>query len=181
MYASVNAMKKFLSLLTISLFLVSVACIAGESVNGVRMLAAHNQVRIRHRIPPMYWSPSLAKAAAGWAQHLALQRGCAMQHVQGTGQGENLFWASAVTWSDGRRDLQSVTAEQVVKSWAAEEADYNYAANRCRSGKECGHYTQIVWKTSRELGCAMRTCRDKSQIWVCRYYPPGNWVGERPY
>lgn len=172
-------MKK--SLQTLLLLLLPLVACGAETVAPKPMLAAHNSVRHRHGVPPMTWSRPLARDAAAWADHLALQRHCEMHHARGTGEGENLFWASPVSWSDGRRDIQSVTPAQVVKSWASEEADYDYAGNRCRPGKECGHYTQIVWKNSREVGCAMRVCRDKSQIWVCRYSPPGNWVGDRPY
>lgn len=154
---------------------------AAPTVQVAPMLEAHNKVRSQHGVPPLSWSPSLAKEAGTWADHLMKENGCKMQHAKGGGEGENLHWASAVVWSDGRRDVQSVTPAQVVGSWASEEADYDYARNRCRRGKVCGHYTQIVWKTSTHVGCAVRTCSDKSQIWVCRYLPPGNWVGVKPY
>jgi uncharacterized protein YkwD len=145
------------------------------------MLAAHNKVRSQHHVPPMSWSDSLARDAAKWADHLAKDLGCQMHHTTAGGEGENLYWASARTWSDGRRDSQAVTPEQVVIGWASEEADYDYKNNSCRAGKACGHYTQIVWKSSTKVGCAKRSCSDKSQVWVCRYSPPGNWVGEKPY
>jgi pathogenesis-related protein 1 len=161
--------------------LFAVAASAAETVPAAPMLAAHNKVRSRHGVPPLSWSKSLARDAGVWADHLAKDSGCAMHHTTSAGEGENLYWASAATWSDGRRDVQPVTPERVVKSWASEEADYNYARNSCRAGKACGHYTQIVWKDSTRVGCAKRTCSDKSQIWVCRYSPPGNWVGSKPY
>src|SRR5690242_5274732 len=85
-----------------SLFLSSSAWSA-EKVPAALMIAAHNEVRSQHGLPPMKWSASLAKDAASWADHLA-EQGCAMKHAQGTHQGENLFWASPVKWSDGRRE-----------------------------------------------------------------------------
>lgn len=174
-------MRRPLWLLPILTLLFSAAASGAQTVPVAPMLAAHNQVRSRHGLPPLSWSKSLAKNAAMWADHLATERSCKMQHAKGAGQGENLYWASAVTWSDGRRDVQSVTPAQVVSSWASEEADYDYARNSCRPGKACGHYTQIVWKNSTSVGCAKRTCSDKSQVWVCRYLPPGNWIGKKPY
>ncbi len=168
-------------LLPILTLLFSAAVSAAQMVPAAAMLAAHNKVRSQHGLPPLSWSTSLAKNAGLWANHLAKEQGCRMQHAKGTGQGENLFWASAATWSDGRREVQSVTPAQVVRSWVSEEADYDYASNSCRSGKACGHYTQIVWKNSTRVGCAKRICSDKSQIWVCRYLPPGNWIGRKPY
>ena len=168
-------------LLPILTLLLGTATSAAPTMPVAPMLAAHNQVRSQHGVSPLSWSPSLAKEAGRWADHLVKENGCKMQHAKGDGEGENLHWASAMVWSDGRRDVQSVTPAQVVSSWASEEADYDYAKNRCRQGKACGHYTQIVWKTSTHVGCAVRACSDQSQIWVCRYLPPGNWVGEKPY
>lgn len=41
-----------------------------------------------------------------------------------------------------------------------------------------GHYTQIIWKETRQIGCGFEEC-DASQgglrgVMVCNYYPPGN-------
>jgi len=69
----------------------------------------------------------------------------------------------------------------LVQRWAAERADYDYAAGVCRVGKVCGHWTQVVWNNTRELGCGVAVCPDNGQIWVCHYNPPGNFIGERPY
>ena len=67
---------------------------------------------------------------------------------------------------------------QVVHDWASESKDYQYRSNTCRG--VCGHYTQIVWRDTRRVGCgAARTGR--TEVWVCNYDPPGNWVGKRPY
>ena len=97
----------------------------------------------------------------------------------GNGYGENIYLATALMWSDGRRDFQHKTPKDVVDSWGSEIKDYNYADNSC-SGV-CGHYTQLVWKDTKEVGCAMSVCGDNSQIWVCSYSPPGNVVGQKPY
>ena len=66
----------------------------------------------------------------------------------------------------------------VVETWAAELADYDAKKNRCKG--VCGHYTQIVWRKSQRLGCGMASCGD-TEVWVCNYDPPGNFLGQRPY
>jgi hypothetical protein len=73
-----------------------------------------------------------------------------------------------------------------VGRWAAEADHFDYAANRC-SGV-CGHYTQLVWRGTTSVGCAIQKCTSGSPFssgtWyfaVCDYSPPGNFVGERPY
>lgn len=154
---------------------------AADRVSPAAMVAAHNDVRVELKLPVLRWSDRLAEDAGRWADELAQKRGCKMEHAGVEGQGENLYWASPLLWSDGRRELQAVTAEKVVAAWASERRDYDHAHNRCRAGKACGHYTQIVWRRTTEVGCAMSVCPDQGQIWVCRYQPPGNWVGERPY
>lgn len=145
-------------------------------------LSSHNRVRAKHGLSPLRWSDKLAAYSQQWADHLGQSSRCTMRHRSGTPPyGENLFWTSATVWSDGVRELNRVTIRDVVKTWADEEAWYNYQRNSCLPGKRCGHYTQIVWKDTTEVGCAMTVCPDKSQTWVCSYNPPGNFTGQRPY
>ena len=144
------------------------------------MTETHNRIRARLGLPSLHWSESLAAIARKRAVNLAENNNCTMQHTKSK-LGENLFWASAVKWSDGKREAQKITAQHVAEAWAAEAADYDYKTNSCRPGAMCGHYTQMVWKDSRELGCGMAVCPGKAQIWVCVYSPPGNYIGQRPY
>lgn len=142
---------------------------------------AHNRVRGQLGIPPLSWSDELAETARRWAEQLAADNNCRMRHRRSGDYGENIYWASAVQWSQGTRDVQVIDAQHVVDSWAQEAADYDHQKKRCRKGSKCGHYTQIIWRESKELGCGMAICADKGQIWVCNYSPPGNVIGESPY
>ena len=89
-------------------------------------------------------------------------------HRPKSAYGENLF---EITGGDA-------SGTQVVNAWAAESRNYDYRRNKCR--KVCGHYTQIVWRDTREIGCGVARGRGR-EVWVCDYDPPGNWVGQRPY
>lgn len=147
-------------------------------------VAAHNKWRAADGVrEKLSYSPSLAKSAQAWADKLKRTNRCQMRHSEPDGKyGENLYWGGALQWSDGRKELQKVTPEQVVDSWGSEKADYDYADNRCAPGRVCGHYTQVVWRDTKSVGCAVAVCEDsKQQIWVCQYQPAGNWVGEKPY
>jgi pathogenesis-related protein 1 len=131
------------------------------------MLAVHNAIRERMDEPPLRWSDRLADYAQDWANHL-LREG-QFHHRSHPLFGENLFQIN------GPR----ATPAEVVDIWASEARYYSYRTNTCRGGM-CGHYTQLVWSDTREVGCAV--ARDSiSEVWVCNYDPPGNWVGERPY
>jgi pathogenesis-related protein 1 len=132
----------------------------------------HNQVRAGIPVPELVWDPGIAATAAAYAAR------CIFEHSD-SDLGENL----AAYAPPGNQ-----TASGPVSDWADEAKDYNYASNTCTS-EPCGHYTQLVWKSSRRLGCAVQVCTENSpftnvprwEIWVCNYSPPGNIVGQRPY
>lgn len=134
--------------------------------------AAHNRVREPLGLPPLIWSDELAAYAQRWVDKLE-RKGCPLQHRPRTGpdaqrHGENIFSMTG----------QSATVNDVVDSWAAEVEQYDANTNRCKG--VCGHYTQIVWRASQRVGCAMAACGD-TEVWLCNYDPPGNFVGQRPY
>jgi pathogenesis-related protein 1 len=147
-------------------------------------VAAHNRWRAQVGVTEqLEYSTSLAAQAQAWANHLKRANHCRMRHSEPDGQyGENLAWAGPIRWSDGHTQLQRLTPEEVVDTWGSEKANYDYQTNTCAPGKVCGHYTQVVWRATTRVGCGMAVCENtKDQVWVCRYQPPGNWVGERPY
>lgn len=156
------------------------------TVNPTEIITAHNRIRSQYQLPKLSWSNELANFSQQWADYLKLNNHCNMQHRPHSGShktnyGENLFWASPLTWSDGRVEIQKFSGTTVVNDWASEVDFYNYRNNQCQKNQQCGHYTQIVWKDSRKVGCARAICSDSSQVWVCSYDPPGNWVGQHPY
>ena len=135
---------------------------------------AHNDARGRAQptpspaLPDLAWDDGLAEIAADWAA------GCVFEHSTGT-TGENLAAFS-----------NSVEPKVVVDAWFSEIADYDYADNSCAPGKQCGHYTQVVWRTTERVGCALQVCDNlrgfgPAEYWVCEYDPAGNWVGQKPY
>jgi uncharacterized protein YkwD len=135
----------------------------------------HNRVRAAIPVPLLAWDSSLAASAAAYAAQ------CMFEHSSTKGVGENL---AAYAPPGGQK------ADAPVDDWAGEGADYDYASNSCAPGKDCGHYTQLVWKSSQRVGCAVQTCSQNSpfgakfpnwDVWVCQYAPPGNVVGQRPY
>ena len=69
-----------------------------------------------------------------------------------------------------------------MRVWGEEGKDYNCTANECRPNATCGHYTQLVWNTTRAVGCGVAYCRQNSPFgeqfpnwtfYVCNYTPPG--------
>ena len=68
--------------------------------------------------------------------------------------------------------------QQVVDAWADEARDYGIRTSTCTA--VCRHYTQIVSRSTRAVGCGVAGGDDR-EIWVCEYDPPGNMVGYRSY
>jgi len=130
------------------------------------MLAAHNAARARVKVAPLAWSVRLAAVAQNWADTLLARREFA--HRPNSRYGENLFEVTGAAATPG----------QVVDDWASEARDYDYRSNQCSA--VCGHYTQIVWVDTREVGCAVARGGGR-EVWACEYDPPGNVVGKRPY
>jgi uncharacterized protein YkwD len=152
--------------MTLSVYLSVVLFAAHPGPLAREMLAAHNAVRGRAGVPRLVWSARLASAAQRWADILIARN--EFRHNPKTPYGENLFAIAG----------GSESPAEIVSDWASEENDYNYAANSCRS--VCGHYTQIVWRDTREVGCAIAR-RGNREVCVCEYDPPGNYIGQRPY
>jgi pathogenesis-related protein 1 len=142
-------------------------------------VAAHNRWRSQAGVEPMRWSSDLAESAQSWASALA-RKGCRLKHSSTNDLGENLYLRERR--GGGRLGLfEHATPTEIIDAWGKESNYFSYARNRCAAGQSCGHYTQIVWRETRDVGCAVSVCPDSTQIGVCQYWPAGNVVGRRPY
>lgn len=154
----------------------------GEPSNLVGITLAHNQIRAMVQtgtpLPALTWSPALAATAAAWvAQCKDVDAPMGLvDHNAGRSTGHPYYVGENIYASSG-----SATGQGAVTSWASEGANYNYATNTCTGGT-CGHYTQVVWRATLEVGCALGDCPGltyRSTI-VCDYGPGGN-SGGKPY
>lgn len=136
------------------------------------ILNAHNKYRSELNIAPLKWSEELAKHAKAWADRLASER--KMYHSSGTGEGENLWM--------GTSGYYSLT--QMVDGWGGEKKYYKDGifpgVSTTGNWADVGHYTQIIWRNTTEVGCAKSTSGGNDYL-VCRYSPPGNYMRQKPY
>lgn len=143
-------------------------------------LSSHNTYRTTHRSPAMTLQDSLNTTSQSWAEYLA--KSGTMQHSSSeyrNGAGENLyvFYTTSTTVSP------LTLADKAVASWYNEISAYNYDVPQFSSGT--GHFTQVVWKNSTQLGCGAaqgtKVLNGKTYnayYVVCQYAPAGNITGQ---
>jgi len=114
----------------------------------------HNYWRQRHGAQPLTWSDDLANYAAGNTGS------CQMQHTGGP-YGENLAMGT------------SLDAHEGIQMWYDEGKDWQPGMG---FQENTGHYTQVIWKGSQQIGCYLQNCGDQNYL-MCEYSPPGNVDG----
>lgn len=141
--------------------------------NGLaqEILALHNSYRAEVGVGPLQWSDGLAASAQQWAEYLAATG--TFQHSD-TGLGENLAQGST-GWT---------SVAQLVNMWANEKQYFIYGAFPDLSSTgdwlAVSHYTQMVWRSTTEVGCAL-VSGNGNDVLVCHYNPPGNMYGSAPF
>uniref|UniRef100_A0A3B4D3X2 SCP domain-containing protein n=1 Tax=Pygocentrus nattereri TaxID=42514 RepID=A0A3B4D3X2_PYGNA len=124
-------------------------------------LQIHNTYRKQHGAPPLTINHDLCRSAQAWAENLLSIK--TLKHSKAD-YGENLYY----TWSSVPKTL---TGREAVDSWYSEIKDYNFKKPGFTSGT--GHFTQVVWKDTEEVGFGLAT--DGAAIFVVgQYLPAGN-------
>ncbi|NWU80325.1 PI16 inhibitor, partial [Onychorhynchus coronatus] len=141
------------------------------------ILDEHNRYRSQVSPPArammkMTWDKELESLAQSYAEK------CIWDHNKERGRrGENLFAMAPM-----------LELEFAVEDWNGEEKFYNLTTSTCAPGQMCGHYTQVVWSDTKQIGCGAKFCEkiegietENMHLLVCNYYPPGNVKGKKPY
>jgi len=128
------------------------------------VLDRHNVYRCMHGIPLLNWNSEIATNAQNWAD----STGGDMVHSSSESRssiggfsylGENLAWGT--------------TSSKAVDLWYDEidlTSPYG-VVTEFTSG--IGHYTQVVWRDTTDLGCGV-----KDSLLVCQYGIGGNMAGD---
>lgn len=136
-----------------------------------RVLAAHNQVRMRAGVPPLRWDDRLGTEAARYAVQLAMSgRFAHSAAASRNGTGENLWMGTRGAF----------TVEEMVGGWSSEQRLFRAGVfpNVSSNGNwhDIGHFTQMIWPGTQRVGCALATNAWADYL-VCRYSPAGNVHG----
>jgi len=152
----------------------------GINLNTLRStaLSQHNTYRNTHHSPDMTLSNSLNNSAQNWANYLATNG--VFEHSN-SDAGENIY----VSYTTASSVEAAPLANQAVTSWYNEVSDYDYSNPGFSS--QTGHFTQVVWKNSTQLGCGaaqgvttIQGNQYNAFYVVCQYAPAGNVTGQFP-
>jgi hypothetical protein len=134
------------------------------------ILEAHNGYRAQVGVPPLQWSSELAGQAQSWANQLAATS--SLGNERGIPFGQN-----AISYHPNKGD----SYPQALDAWGSEQQDYIPGifpdVSRTGSIAAVGQYTQMVWRNTTEVGCAVAGDQYYAVL-VCFYNPPGNIFGE---
>jgi hypothetical protein len=144
------------------------------------ILAVHNRERAAVGVPPLVWSDKLAADAKPWAEHLATtpEFGHNGPELKKLGEGENIAGFQLDVGPSAPGNGQTL--------WVDEKKNYHGGpismADFSNEAPPIGHYTQMVWRSTTHVGCATATGGGHPfSILVCRYSPPGNNLGQKPF
>lgn len=141
-----------------------------------RLVAAHNRERAALGVAPLQWDEQLATGAKVWANYLA-KKGLFQHSPDEFGKqpiGENIWGGTPGRFSP----------ERMVGLWIAEKDYFKRgvfpASSTTGRVEDVSHYTQVVWRDSRRVGCGISSGLSQ-EILVCRYSSAGNVMGKEPF
>ncbi|KAL3285339.1 hypothetical protein HHI36_019447 [Cryptolaemus montrouzieri] len=129
-------------------------------------LQAHNEYRKKHGVPALKLNKEICHDSQKWADHLIKLGNLA--HSNNDKYGENIFCMQSSNPSF------TITGNEPVNSWYKEIDVHTFGVEP--KSLNSGHFTQVVWRDSKELGVGYAKSGGKIIV-VANYYPPGNYVG----
>ena len=140
------------------------------------LVARHNTYRSKHKAGKLTTLSSLTSLAQTVAKNNAAKGGLShiKQTLSGQPVGQNLY-------ASGSSAGIGPTGNAIVDSWYKEINNYDFAKGASKNGGVIGHFTQVVWASTKQIGCACATGRYGSMqgfYICCDYYPAGNYQGQ---
>ncbi|XP_078233804.1 cysteine-rich venom protein helothermine-like isoform X1 [Pogona vitticeps] len=141
-------------------------------IHQKEIVEKHNALRRRVQPPArnmlrMEWNIDIARNAKRWASECAFKHSSARSRtIQDKSCGENLFMSS-------RRHSWS----RAIQTWYDEVKFFRYGFGPTSENRVIGHYTQVIWYNSYQVGCGIAYCPyqpDYKYFYVCQYCPAGN-------
>ena len=128
-------------------------------------LKIHNQKRDLHDSPHLLKNEELCKLAEKCALDLSNNEDYINCIYKDIFLGQNIYIYRGENFRIGN----------IINEWYKEI--YNYRENLNKFQKNTSHFTQMIWKETKEIGFGLKEKGDTFYI-VVFYYPPGNTFGE---
>ncbi|XP_032831323.2 uncharacterized protein LOC116954712 isoform X2 [Petromyzon marinus] len=132
----------------------------------IDVLAEHNRLREIHGARPLRRSVALGRDARAWARELARSR--ALRSHPTVPHGQNV-WAKHI----GTGELPK--GRKVTNCWYADRLAYDYNNPGFQQGT--GNFSQLVWRSSLDLGVGL-ACDGRGMFVAVAFYSP---AGNLPY
>ena len=133
----------------------------------IEALNVHNYYRRIHHVEPLILNRKLCRIAENYSRYLAYSIRDLLHSnntYEGKYLGENLYYCSGM----------EATGELATKDWYSEIKDYDYSGNFLG---DTGHFTQLVWKSTKEVGFGKTVDQNGNSYVVANYFPCGNIIG----
>ncbi|CAG8908295.1 unnamed protein product [Penicillium egyptiacum] len=143
------------------------------------VLHYHNIHRSDHSSSALTWSDDLAQAAHTLASRCEYGHDTSIPSASGS-YGQNIAYGY-----DEAQVGEKIISEMMYTDEAPYFASlYGQDSPDMSNFSKWGHFTQIVWKGTSQVGCATVSCSDLKNVGgpapytVCNYGSPGNYAGE---
>jgi uncharacterized protein YkwD len=117
-----------------------------------QLMRLHNKARTDVGVNPVIWSKKLSIYAREWADNLA-SINCDLRHRPRSGKWKQMYGENLFMGTSGYYEVADA-----VTSWEREKIYYHGEEINSSNCHDLGHYTQIVWKNTEQIGCAKAEC-----------------------
>ena len=135
-----------------------------KEINEVKNI--HNEYREKHNSKPLTINEELNKLAKDYVKHISNGKTFSNNIYQGIFLGENIYIS---------KGEESFDAKNMCDAWYNEIKNYDKNLNEYQ--KNTSHFTQMIWKNTKEIGFGLKR-KDGIYYGVVLYYPAGNVLGE---
>jgi hypothetical protein len=131
------------------------------------ILNNHNYHRKRHQVESLVRNEDIENMAQEHSEYLAEIR--SLKNSGNNNYGENLYYCISDTEI-------CLNGEEISENWYSEVNDYDF--NNPGYNSKTSHFTQLIWKGSKQIGCGVACNKQKECFVTCNYNPSGNYLGQ---
>jgi len=154
----------------------------GEESNGNQPAASNMRM--------LKWNEELATTAQRWADQCTFGHDTARNKLDGTYVGQNAYFKGSSTKKD-KEALMTEVGNEATLAWYNEVVSPGFSnthVNPFVFSTDAGHYTQVVWAETEEVGCGWTYYAEQvgpflayKSLTICNYAKGGNAAGQAMY